>query len=68
LYYNTSLRAVNVIFSQNISNHTMTLFPCHIVFLSVLVVIHRSVDCFHLYTTKTMYLMWYYCICSSIYL
>jgi hypothetical protein len=31
-------------------------------------VIHRSVDCFHLHTTKTMYLMWYYYIYSFIYL
>ena len=39
-----------------------------LVTLSVLIVIHRSVDCFHLYTTKTMYLMWYYYIYSFIYL
>jgi hypothetical protein len=47
-----SLRAVNVIVLQNISNNTFTLFPCHIVFLSVHMVIHKSVDSFHLYATK----------------
>ena len=47
-----SLRAVKVILSQDISNHTFTLFPCHIVFLSVHIGIYRSVDSFHLYTTK----------------
>ena len=47
-----SLRAVNVILLQNISNNTFRLFPCHIVFLAVHIVIHRSVDRYHLYATK----------------
>ena len=37
---------------QNINNNTCTLFPCHFVFLSVHIVIHRSVDSFNLYTTN----------------
>ena len=59
---------MEVIVSQNISNNTFTLFPCHIVLLSVHIVMHRSVDSFHLYITKTMYLMWHHYIYSFIYL
>ena len=49
---NVIFRAVNVILLQNINNNTVTLFPCHIVFVSVHNVIHRSVDSFNLNTTK----------------
>jgi hypothetical protein len=35
-----SLLAEKVILLQDISNHTFTLFPCHVVFLSVHIVIH----------------------------
>jgi hypothetical protein len=41
---------------QNISNNTFTLFPCHIAFVSVHIVIHRLVNSFHLYT-KAVYVM-----------
>ena len=47
-----TLLAVEVILSQNISNNAFTLFPCNIVFFSVHIVIHKSGDSFHLYTTE----------------
>jgi hypothetical protein len=39
-----SLRGVKMIVSQNISNNRFTLFLCHIIFLSVHIVIHRYTD------------------------
>ena len=45
---------------KHISNNIITPFPCRIVYFTVHIVIRRSVDSFHSYSTKKIYLKWYH--------
>lgn len=57
-YVRWSCEAVCI--NKHISNNIITPFPCHIVYLTVHIVIRRSVDSFHSYSTKKIYLKWYH--------